>query len=104
MLRSHLKVGNGSDLGDGSDLRDAGYRLKKKAVERGWEGTQTSPILCSYVQDAPRPGRLTVCTPERMNGLDAYIESNDDDANHQSLEKLSFSVGNFSNDYTKCKI
>ena len=25
MLRSHLKVGNGSDLGDGSDLRDAGY-------------------------------------------------------------------------------
>ena len=27
MLRSHLKVGNGSDLSDGSDLRDAGYML-----------------------------------------------------------------------------
>ena len=27
MLRSHLKVGNGSDLGDGSDLRDAGYSI-----------------------------------------------------------------------------
>ena len=56
------------------------YRLKKKAIERGWEGTQTSPILLSYAQDAPRPGRPTVYTPERMNSLDAYIESNDDGA------------------------
>ena len=28
MLRNYLKVGNGSDLGDGSDLRDAGYTKK----------------------------------------------------------------------------
>ena len=63
------------------------YRLKKKVIERDWEGTQTSPILLSYVQDAPRPGCPTVCTPERMNGLDAYIESNDDGANHHSLEE-----------------
>ena len=69
------------------------YKLKKKAIERGREATQTFPILFSYVQDAPRPSRPTICTFESMNGLNAYIESNDDGANHQSLEELSFSVG-----------
>ena len=40
------------------------YKLKKKAIEWGWEGIQIFPILFSYVQDALRPGRLTKCTPE----------------------------------------
>ena len=69
------------------------YRLKKKAIERGWEGTKASSILLTYVQDAPRPGRPTRCTPEVLQGVDEYIENDDDTAHHQSLEELSYNVG-----------
>ena len=69
------------------------YRLKNKAIERGWEGSQESPILLAYVQDAPRPGRPTTCIPWKLKVVDEYIEKSDDGANHQSLEELSYSVG-----------
>ena len=65
------------------------YRLKKKAIERGWGGLQTSPILLSYVLDAPRSGRPTVCTPKVLTGINDYVENNDDSAVHQSCEELA---------------
>ena len=69
------------------------YRLKNKAIQRGWEGTRASPIFLTYVQDAPRPGRPTICIPESLTAIEEYVESNDDGAHHQSLEELSYHVG-----------
>ena len=70
------------------------YRLRKKAIERDWEGIQTSPILLSYVQDAPRSGRPTKQTPEVLSTVDEYIDGHGaDGAPHQSLEELAYNVG-----------
>src|SRR5258706_6691984 len=43
------------------------YRYRRTAIARGYNPAKSRQILLSYLQDAPKPGRPTVCTLEVVN-------------------------------------
>jgi transposase len=53
--------------------KSAVYRWRRIAKSRGYDPDKDPRILMSYVEDAPRSGRPTVCTWERTQQLVAEV-------------------------------
>ena len=52
------------------------YRFRRTAKKRGYDPEKSKAILLSYLVDAPRSGRPTVCTPEVINKVITNVTAN----------------------------
>ena len=66
-------------------------QIRKKAIERGWEGTVNSPFLLSYVKDAPRLGYPRKNLPALTKQLITTVESNGI-GRHAPLDELAYKL------------
>jgi hypothetical protein len=49
------------------------YRFRRVAIQRGYDPEKSKQILLSYVADAPKSGRPTVCTQEVVEKVIANV-------------------------------
>jgi hypothetical protein len=49
------------------------YRFRRIAIARGYDPEKSKQILLSYLEDAPKSGRPTVCTPEVVEKVIANV-------------------------------
>jgi hypothetical protein len=49
------------------------YRFRRIAIERGYNPEKSKQILLSYLVDAPKSGRPTVCTQEVVDKVVANV-------------------------------
>jgi hypothetical protein len=49
------------------------YRFRRIAIARGYDLAKSKQILLSYLEDAPKSGRPTVCTPEVVEKVIANV-------------------------------
>ena len=87
------------------------YRLRKLAIERGYNPAESRSILIQYVQDAPKAGRPLKATKEKEEEIEKTITL-DRYAREKTLNQLGNDIGLLANTilrilkrlgYRKCK-
>ena len=63
-------------------------KLRKKAIDRGWGGSNDSPLLVEHVADEPRSGRPRKDKPDLVARLGDAIERSAE-GRHATLEDLA---------------
>ena len=94
-IQSLTLLANGLNLGQTSKIVGISAsqlcKLRKKAISRGWEGKNDSPLLLEYVADEPQSGRPRKDEPDLVAAFQDAVERSAE-GRHATLQDLAIEL------------